>query len=101
MRDKLRRAIPDPYFKLTLMIGINGLIDSARHLISIGIDVNPIISEAVREINLQLSAAAYEITDLDALLQDAQAIGDEIVKTEQTEEGFVTPTTTETDDDSS
>jgi len=100
MRDKLLSAIRDPYFKLTLMLGVNGLTDAARHLSSVGINVNDLISEALKSINLQLSDAAYEITDLDALLQEAQAIGDEIVETpQQTKQGTVTPTSTEEDDD--
>jgi hypothetical protein len=81
------------------MLGVNGLIDSARLLTSVGVDVNELITLALKNVNQQLNGAAYEITDLDALLQEAQAMGDEVVKTPQGETGHVTPTT-EVDDSS-
>jgi hypothetical protein len=100
MRDKLRGSVSDPYFRLTLMLGVNGLIDASRQLTSIGIDVNKLITLALKDISSQLNNAAYEITDLDALLQEAQAIGDEVVETQEIT-GTVTPNTTEESDNSS
>lgn len=87
MREKLLVSIQDPLFKLTLMYGVNGLIESSRVLTSLGIDVTKLIAQALKDTNSQLSDAAYEITDLDALLQEAQAIGDDFVETPETEAG--------------
>ncbi len=101
MRDRLRDAVKDPYFRLTLMVGIHGLIDAARHLSSIGIDVNEFITQALKDVSLQLNDAAYAVTDLDALLNEARAIGDEVVKKPQAKEGIITPTSIEEDDDKS
>lgn len=101
MRDTLLRAIRDPYFKTNLLHGVNGLIESARILTRIGIDVNKLVMLALKDINSQLNDAAYEITDLDALLKESQAIGDEVVEKPQTEKGPVTPTPTEKDDNQS
>lgn len=100
MRDKLRGSISDPYFRLTLMLGVNGLIDAGRQLTSIGIDVNKLITLALKDVSLQLNDAAYEITDLDALLRESQAIGDEVVETKEVKTGNVTPNTHEGDNSS-
>lgn len=95
MRDNLKRAAGEPYFKLTLMLGVNGLIEAARVLSSIGIDVNALVEEALKSINSQLTDAAYEMTDLDGLLKEAQAIGDDVVQIpeETSEGGRATPKT--------
>ena len=100
MRDKLVRAVEDPLFKQTLMLGVEGLISSSQTLMLVGIDVNELITLALQSVNSQLNAAAYEITDLDALLQEAQMMGDEVVETQQGETGNVTPDSTEVDDSS-
>ena len=94
MRDKLREAAKSPLFRLTMSAGINSLTFAARTLSSIGIDVTDDVKVALQSINQQLNDAAYEITDLDELLKEAQAIGDEVVEKPQTNEtGDATPTT--------
>ncbi len=96
MRDSLKNAAQSPYFKLTMSVGINNLLAAAKLLSSIGIDVNDQIAEALRSINEQLTDAAYNITDLDELLKSAQAIGDEVVQTQEKKQtGNVTPTSAE------
>ena len=56
------------------------------------------IEEALKSINLQLAGAAYEITDLDVLLQEAQAIGDEIVEIPEIKTGTQTEPSTTTEE---
>lgn len=101
MRDLLRGSVKDPYFRLTLMLGVNGLIDASRQLTSIGIDVNTLIEQALKDISSQLNDATYEITDLDALLSEAQAVGDEVVEThKEIKKTGTEPTGTQEDVDS-
>jgi hypothetical protein len=93
MRDSLKKAAESPYFQLTMSVGINNLLAAAKILSSIGIDVNHLITQALQSINEQLTDAAYSVTDLDELLKQAQAIGDEeVVETQSQEAGNVTPT---------
>ena len=77
MRDNLKRATGDPYFKPTLMLGVNGLVEAARVLTTIGIDVNALIEETLNSINIQLTSTAYEMTDLEKLLEEARNIGND------------------------
>ena len=96
MREELQRAAGDPLFKLTLMFGVKNLINAARAFSSIGIDVCPLITEALKSISSQLTGAAYEMTDLNELLKDARVIGDEVGKKQLP--GPVTPTKTQESD---
>lgn len=93
MRDSLKKAAQSPYFQLTMSVGINNLLAAAKILSSIGIDVNDLITQALQSINDQLTDAAYSVTDLDELLQQAQAIGDEVVEESEkkSQTGNVTP----------
>lgn len=93
MRDKIREAAKSPLFRLTMLAGINSLTSAARTLSTIGIDVTKDVEQALQTINQQLSEAAYAETDLDELLKEAQAIGDEVEKTPSVKKtGNVTPT---------
>ena len=83
MRDLLREAAKSPHFQLSMSVGINNLLAAAKLLSSIGIDVKEHVAEALKSINVQLSDAAYAMTDLDELLESAQAIGDEVVTTQK------------------
>jgi len=77
MRDKLLNAVKSQHFKLTLMLGTNGLIESAQILTSLGLDVNEFVTQALKSINVQLNSAAYDITDLEKLLEEAQDIAND------------------------
>ena len=101
MRDILKRAAGDPFFKLTLMLGVNGLVEAARVLHSLGIDVNDLIEQALSSINSQLTGVAYEMTNLDELLAEARAIGDDVVQLQEEDEpGRATPESKEDGDSS-
>ena len=76
MRDSLRLAAKSPHFQLTMSHGINNLLAAAKLLSSIGIDVTDPLADALRSINAQLTDAAYDVTDLDKLLEEANSIGE-------------------------
>jgi predicted ATP-grasp superfamily ATP-dependent carboligase len=84
------------------MLGVNNLVEAARRLSSVGIDVNDLIEETLRSINKQITELAYKITDIDDLLNEAQSIGDEIVQTEEEtqQKGTATPNTEKNGDSS-
>ena len=92
MRESLQIAAKSPYFQLTMSVGIQNLLAAAKVLSSIGVDVNVYIEEALKSINHQLTDAAYESTDLDELLEQAQAIGDEVAEKSEETTGNATPT---------
>jgi hypothetical protein len=79
----LHKAASMSTFKVAASIGIQNLLAAARILSSIGLDINTEIAKILESLNLQLMSAAYEVTNLDDLLRQARAIGDEIVKTQQ------------------
>lgn len=79
MGDSLNKAAQTPYFQQAVSVGIQSLIGAAQILSSVGIDITKNTAETLRAIHSQLTAAAYEVTDLDALLKTAQDIGNEVV----------------------
>ena len=85
MRERLKNAAGTPQFKTLLMVGVQHLVSATRTLSLIGIDVNELIEEALRSCQKQLNDAAYEMTDLDELLNHAQAMGDEVAQEERPE----------------
>lgn len=95
MRDKLLSAVESPYFKPTLITCVKKLIEASQLLSIIGIDINTQVSNVLLSINAQLQDAAYSITDIHELIQEARSIGDEeIVKKPQKEGGSTPPSTT-------
>jgi len=85
MRDSLQKAASTPYFKLAVDVGLQNLISAAQVFSSVGIDISTHITGALQAIHSQLSDAAYEVTDLDELIEQAQAIGDSKVVTQEKE----------------
>lgn len=99
MRERLKNAAATPQFKTLLIVGVQHLAEAALILSSIGIDVNELMKEALHSCQKQLSDATYEMTNLDELLNHAQAMGDEVAE-KQSPEGPVTPRQTESDNSS-
>ena len=85
MRERLKNAAGTPQFNTLLMVGVQHLVSAARTLNLVGVDVNELIEEALHSCQKQLSDAAYEMTDLDELLNHAQAMGDEVAEKESPE----------------
>jgi hypothetical protein len=81
MSDILKNADNNPLFRPAINTAISLLTESARILKEIGVDVTPQLTSVLQAISKQLADAAYEATDLDALLAEAQALGDDVVKT--------------------
>lgn len=75
MGDSLKKAAQTPYFQQAVSVAIQSLIGAAQILSSVGIDITKDTTDALRSIHSQLTAAAYEVTDLDELLKQAQALG--------------------------
>ena len=97
MRDKLIQSVHEDSFREDLMSGVNGLIQAARILTSLGIDVNCFITQALENVNSQINGIAYEVSNLDELLLEAQNLGDEVVKESQTRPQGSTPRTSQTE----
>ena len=99
MRDSIKNAVQTPYFQLAVSIGIQSLLGAAQTLSSVGIDITGNVADTLRKIHSQLTDAAYEVTDLDELLRQAQDIGrDKVVAQKkssvpsQRPQGDTTPT---------
>jgi len=99
MRDKLIQSAHEESFREDLMSGVNGLILAARILTSLGVDVNYFVTQALEAVNAQINGVAYEVSNLDELLKQAQAIGDEVVQESQTRpQGSIEPRPKKNDD---
>ena len=83
MSDILNKSAKHPLFKSTLATGLAGITSGAQLLISLGIDVSNETIAVLKKIEEILRDATYNSIDLDGLLSDAQAIGDEIEKKSQ------------------
>ena len=77
MRDRLIQAAKDPSFKLILNLSLQNLITASRSLSAMGIDIREDVRSALQSISDQVTLAAYDVTNLDALLEESQAIGDQ------------------------
>jgi hypothetical protein len=71
----LKLAAKNPYFQQAVSVGIQNLLAAAQVLSSVGIKITSNIADTLREIHVQLTDAAYEVTNLDELLKQAQEIG--------------------------
>lgn len=83
MSNIIKNVEKNPLFRLTINTAISLLTECANMLRRIGVDVTPEITSVLQAVNKQLADAAYEATDLGALLVEAQALGDDVVKAKE------------------
>ena len=84
--DKLLKSVArHPLFKPTFAAGLSHITTGIQLLMSLGIDIEDEGRELLQKIEAVLRNTAYDSINLDELLKQAQAIGDDFGKTRKSE----------------
>lgn len=83
----LKRAAKHPLFQPTFAAALSSITHGSQLLISLGIDVSEDAERLLKRVEEILRDATYDSLNLDELLKEAQAIGDDLGKEEKRETG--------------